>query len=598
MKSDEERQALITAIHKLLLRDYVQKDNDVVTHLNELLDDIKKDFFTIVVLGEFKRGKSTFVNALIGMDLLPADVLPTTATINALMYDDKKQVHVVMQDGSVEKGKATKEYLSQFSAGKRNDAEKVKFIEIGCQAPILENKVVIVDTPGVSDINEQRVQVTYDFIPKANAVIFLLDATAPLKKTEKDFIEAHLLSIGLDNIIFIANKYDEIDEEEDEDIIRETKNRMIKAFKDKQGRDMIPNIEIVPLSAKMALQGIIHNQKELIDDSGIIEVKKRIERILSEGTMTLDKMKRYKARLQTIIEVLQHEIKNEIEMQALSQEDLQAVIEHIHALLDDYENNKKSVDAYVEQEKKTIIAMTDKSLILFHKRLKEDITDQIEGYNGADFKEFIENHVNKQLKRSMENWVDTYSGYIDQLLIHLERSLAQGMAVYFNAEINLHSGFQTGTITSRRFDFQLDAVDVSGATVQAGAISAGGAGLVMLIGGPIMMPLVGFLAYPFLQKKFLKSKLEEAREEILPVLNDVLLKTMYNLQHEVHQSISERVSCIQENTNRTYQVSLEKMRVQLESIVQEKKNMNVNVQAVIDTLQENINELDDISHNL
>ena len=64
---------------------------------------------------------------------------------------------------------------------------------LGCSGcgkfELLDKNITLVDTPGVSDINEQRCEVTYGFVPKANAVIFLLDAVAPLKATEKEFIE-------------------------------------------------------------------------------------------------------------------------------------------------------------------------------------------------------------------------------------------------------------------------------------------------------------------------------------------------------------------------------------------------------------------------
>ena len=55
----------------------------IMNKLNDLKEDLNNDFFTIIVLGEFKRGKSTFVNALLGTKLLPVDVIPTTATISS-----------------------------------------------------------------------------------------------------------------------------------------------------------------------------------------------------------------------------------------------------------------------------------------------------------------------------------------------------------------------------------------------------------------------------------------------------------------------------------------------------------------------------------
>jgi hypothetical protein len=73
-----------------------------------------EDFFTILVVGEFKRGKTTFVNALLKDDLLISDVLPETATIQAIIHGDEKKAQVIFQDGTVINGKASKEFLKEY----------------------------------------------------------------------------------------------------------------------------------------------------------------------------------------------------------------------------------------------------------------------------------------------------------------------------------------------------------------------------------------------------------------------------------------------------------------------------------------------------
>lgn len=598
MKPEEDKQHLIETIQKLLLREYITQDIEITSSLHALEDDINKDFFTIIVLGEFKRGKSTFVNALIGEDLLPADVLPTTATINALMYENTRHVEVVMHDGTIRQGKATKEYLSQFSASNETNAANVKFVQIGCQAPILKHKVVIVDTPGVSDINEQRVQVTYDFIPKANAVVFLLDATAPLKLSEKEFIDNHLLSIGLDNIIFVANKYDDIDEEEGEDVISDTKARMYKAFHGKLGNRDASEIVILPLSAKMALQGVLQHDESLIQASGIQAVQSKLQEILEEGSVTTGKLERYTARLKTILQQQITSLQNDISLQQVDKEELEKAMENLRNLMQGYDKHKSAVDAYTAEQQKTIIAMTDKSLLTFHQKLKDNIADQIEAYNGADFKEFVETRVTKLLKRNMEEWVEAYSPRIDELLVQLEQNLSWGMSNYFKSEIDLHSGFQTGAASTQRFSFQFEVNDVSSATIQAGALTAGGAGLLMLIGGPVVMPFVGFLAYPFLQKKFLKDKLRDAKEQLKPLLNDQLIKSMCVLQNEVHKAIEERVDCIKDNTNKAYVSLADKLKFQLNEAIQDKQKENTEVAFKITIIQKQIAELQGIMDSL
>jgi ribosome biogenesis GTPase A len=63
-----------------------------VYRINELISDIHSDYYTVVVVGEFNNGKSTFVNAIIGEDLLPVGVTPTTATINTLVWGGRQDL--------------------------------------------------------------------------------------------------------------------------------------------------------------------------------------------------------------------------------------------------------------------------------------------------------------------------------------------------------------------------------------------------------------------------------------------------------------------------------------------------------------------------
>lgn len=208
MDIQQEKDKTLKLLAELIKKPYVKSREKILQRIIELQGDIRGDFYTIVVLGEFKRGKSTLVNALLGTKLLPIDVLPETATINAVMYEEKPKLVVVYRDGSREKGEVSYDFLKKYSAREENsEADNVRYIKIGYLCELLKNNVVLIDTPGVSDLNEQRAEVTYQFIPKANAALFLLDANSPLKKTEKDFIEEKLLPLGIDNIIFPIDNY-------------------------------------------------------------------------------------------------------------------------------------------------------------------------------------------------------------------------------------------------------------------------------------------------------------------------------------------------------------------------------------------------------
>ncbi|MBE6099655.1 MAG: hypothetical protein E7197_06320 [Anaerovibrio sp.] len=554
-----EKDNLNIILAKLRGRGYIQQKTRLFTQIKELMHDIQRDYYTVVVLGEFKRGKSTFVNALLGESLLPMDILPETATINAIMYKDNPTVQVLYQDGEVEQGEPSQEYLKKFSARQDgNAAEKVKYIKIGYPSSLLKNRVILVDTPGVSDMDEQRCDVTYEFIPKANAVIFLLDANSPLKKTEKDFIEERLLPQGVNNILFLLNKYDSVDEEEDDDLLETTQQRLSKAFE----RD----IPVYPVSARWALEGLEQGNSELIEASQIMEVRKRLEDMLSNGSTEIAKVNNWKYRLKSIISSLENEIFNDEKICQMDQDNIKKVIDELDAMMAERQENEDSIRHYIDGRKEEINVMVDKSLNYFNKQLKEEILDYIEDYKGTDFKEFLENKITKRIQHQMEAWVGMYTPHINRLLKTMEGELSNGMSYYFQQKIRVET--ETGhEMRSSKANLAITGNDISNVTVQAGVIAAvGSMGLMAVVGGAIM-PLIGFAALPLLREGLLKQKLAEAKKMAIPEVSAQMAMAIQHLQKEVKKYIADRCDSIRQNTEYVYEQVLLDLRKQFQQEV-------------------------------
>lgn len=589
MALEQEKQKIVNDLRSLLGKSFVKENAGIANALRDLKRDIENDFFTIVVLGEFKRGKSTFINSLLGEALLPTDVLPETATINAIMYSEDKQLKVSMQDGSERDGEATREYLQRFSArSTEEDVNKIKYLKIGYPAEILKDRVVIVDTPGVSDINEQRCEVTYRFVPKANIVVFLLDANSPFKKTEKDFIEERLLSQGIDNILFLVNKYDCVDEEEEEDYLEDLQFRMVKAFSN--GEHTLKAITLYPLSAKMAMEGILKGNEELIKYSGIKEVKAALQKMAREGRVEEEKVNRYKARLRNILMLLINSLENERALKSADVDKLREAKRGLDDMLAEQVTNKQNIYKYVETEKPSIYAMADKSLQYFYKKFEERVIDDIQFYKGLDFKDYVELRVSRTMQREMENWVATYSPSIDQLLKALEKEIARGISYRFNQKVVLKSNMG-GNLNQHGYNFSLTAEDVSKSTIKAGAIAAGGAGLMMLMGGPLLMPFISMAAFPFLQRKFLEEKLAAAKEQIIPAIQEQLAEYIYNLKKAIHSYVDEKCLLITKNAESSYDMILEDLQCRVNKEIAEKEAAGSSLATDVQRITQNIDEL-------
>lgn len=122
-----------------------------------------RNTFHIAVLGEFKRGKTTFVNSLIGNNLLFTDVLPATAFIHVLEYSENERIEIWYTDGRQEQLTLCKEHLAALSANHNIEPESIKFVKIYVDHPLLRDGVVIIDTPGVNDLVSSRAEITAIF---------------------------------------------------------------------------------------------------------------------------------------------------------------------------------------------------------------------------------------------------------------------------------------------------------------------------------------------------------------------------------------------------------------------------------------------------
>ena len=542
MNYNLEKDKLLQVI-KLVERENWSKklQKSLVKEISNLKNTIEHDFFTVVVLGEFKRGKSTFINALLESNLLPTNVTPTTATINALMYNEEKIAEVVYKDGHTQKGDATLEFLNGFSADSSADTENINYIKIGYPSELLRNHVILVDTPGVSDMNQQRVQVTYDFVPKADVVIFLLDATSPLKRTEKEFIEDHLLKYGIEKIIFIANRFDEIEEEDEEEVLEDIKKRLSASFQQMEQE----GINIIPFSAFQALQGVIKKDEILIKTSNLPLVKDTIETLIYEGTSPENKIRTYTRKLRLGLEALYRQIEQELSITRANVEELEKIILQMNVLISEKANRKNKLKDYAETQRTDMLAIIRKSLQNFQRELKEEVFALVESYKGTEFKHFIEKQIVSLVQKRISQWITSYSGPMNLMLSKLNHELANALARYFNTTMAFHGNSHVSTeFKGTPAKISIEADDISNVTMKAGLIAGGAAGLLMLVGGPLLLPLIGLAGMPYLQKAMLDNKLKEAKAKVLPELSNLINQTFNPLSGEIEKNMSTSVEQI------------------------------------------------------
>lgn len=231
------------------------------------IERLEEECFHLVVLGEFNHGKTTFVNSLLGEAVLPMGVTPTTAVIHRIRHGSEAKAKAFRQDGALQPVPLPK--LEDYEVQGEALADDVQHIDLSFPAPFLEGGVVLVDTPGVNDLNEARAEITYGYIPRSDAVLFLLDAGQILKESERTFIEHKLLANSRDKLVFVINKIDLLDEEEQEEAIAYAKGHLEK---------LIDSPKIYAISAEKALEG----GQGALAESGVASLLSDLKTFLEE----------------------------------------------------------------------------------------------------------------------------------------------------------------------------------------------------------------------------------------------------------------------------------------------------------------------------
>lgn len=574
------KQGLLQRIDGLQAQTYLEKME--LAQLDELRQLVQDERFSVVVIGEFSRGKSTFINALLGAALIPMDVLPETAVIHALHYGEEPALTVVRRDGSTEKGKASSEYLQQFVVGNQ-DVDAVSYIKIAYPADFLAGNVLLVDTPGVSDMDEQRAEITYGFLPQADVVIVLLDATAPLKKTEKDFINQRVLPQGIRRVIFVANKADHIDPEEVPDNYAEIlQKRLDKAF----GESLEGELFLV--SAKLALDSALQKNASLWEQSGMEVLTARLREIFAAERAGI-RDSRLQWQYRRICGRIYRRLTSEKCLMGMKGSALEAARDSLGQLIAS-RGEAMHIEEYAAQTEQHILQMTEKSLKFFYDKLHEEVVELVMEYGGQDFKMFVERRLQRNVQREIDNWIAMYSPRIEQLISKMKIELAQGLSRYFNQQVN--AGKVSGQMgLAGSYGIRLESMDISNTDVKAGALAAlGGIGLT-LMAGSALMPFVSFAAMPLIRRQMLEHDLEKARAVLIPDLEEQLIGCFVQLLADVQARIHELVGCAMAEVMECYRMLLEEQRMRLDDEIERKKHDERAVQQKQTELEEQLQNL-------
>lgn len=253
-------------------------ERSILDCIQDCKELIKNKQYTVAVMGEFKRGKSSLINALLGAKILPADATPTTATINRITYGPEPGAVIAFRDGTsreISIGEL-EDYVTKKTADGEALALQIKEATIYFPTVICQNHIDIIDTPGLND-DPRMTRITIEMIENVDAVIVPIHARAPFSETEKKFVCQLIESESIQNLVFVVTFLDQLDEDDYEyetfmdyirrriqsEVFAELERRSSPESVMEKAHRLLDHLQINGISSAQALESFVTNNREL-----------------------------------------------------------------------------------------------------------------------------------------------------------------------------------------------------------------------------------------------------------------------------------------------------------------------------------------------
>jgi len=384
------------------------KDKSIINTLDELEQKYATKRFYLVVVGLFKRGKSSLINALIGQELAPVAVTPLTSVITFFEYHSKPEpmalVYFRNGEHAVIHISEIGNYVSEDSNHKNH--KQVLYVKILCNAPLLED-ITLVDTPGMGSLFGHNTETTLDFLPRIDAALFVLSADVPISKADEELLIE--VKQSCDNLMFVLNKSDLLSPQELESMMQYNQRMLREIFRNK-GNDF----EIIPVSARDFLSKKSNPDKDIKPSNIDRLIEKTYSQIVvsKDDIVNINHQKRLRiiaTQLQTLLSVKHNTLQMPIKELEAKSRAMQSSIDFLASGKDDFEaviknrilQLQEQVRKKSEQKRDELTAYCNRLLVeeadQSWNRIRETDTTQF----SQELFEYIINHFN-ELKAHLE----------------------------------------------------------------------------------------------------------------------------------------------------------------------------------------------------
>lgn len=260
----------------------------------KLREALETRHFRVAVVGEFNRGKTSFINALLGKEILPADGLPTTAAINRITYDDTPSSYILLKNGQRQDVNIEElaDYITKLTASAQANASQIEEAVVRYPSLFCRNGVDLLDTPGMNDEHSMN-QVTLSRLEDVDLAIIAVNASMPFSMTERDFTAQLLESPQICQIVIAITKIDTIRPKERQKLVdfmtariqQDVGEYLARAHESDDAimqkyHAIFDHPRVFAVSSLDALDALARNDMELFAESGFLRLNDELPQLI------------------------------------------------------------------------------------------------------------------------------------------------------------------------------------------------------------------------------------------------------------------------------------------------------------------------------
>lgn len=332
--------------------------------IENLVTQLSSNKYRVAVIGEFNRGKSSLVNSLLGIEVLPTAILPTTAVINRIVYDADQKIVIHYKDGNMQESSldTLKDFATKIDKEKEKIALNIRRIDVHYPSVFSKNGIELIDTPGLNE-DEKMTETTLSVLEHIDTAIVVISALMPLSFSEQKLICDLIEQKDIYHLTFVISFIDKIsnDPHEQDDMVdyiaQRIKNETYALFCNthddaallEKADYILKEPKVFGLSAKQAMQGFIKNDNKLLNASRFPSFKLELTALLT-ATQEQDLLSKIKRIAEYVKDNFQKSHEEYVQQITVTSEQMNTALKNANLFVE--KDSAELSSAFLEMDKK------------------------------------------------------------------------------------------------------------------------------------------------------------------------------------------------------------------------------------------------------